>query len=61
MGAGVPGKLSILHRVKGGFYQVMLNRHPVYYFGQDKGRSGSVKGQGITSFGGRWHVVPASS
>jgi predicted lipoprotein with Yx(FWY)xxD motif len=59
--AGVPGTVSILHRVKGGFYQVMLSRHPLYYFAGDQGRSGSVKGQGIMSFGGRWHVVSASS
>jgi predicted lipoprotein with Yx(FWY)xxD motif len=59
MGAGLTGTVSILHRVKGGFYQVMLSRHPLYYFAGDKGRSGSVKGQGITSFGGRWHVVSA--
>ncbi len=58
--AGVPGTVSILRRVKGGFYQVMLSRHPLYYFTGDKGRSGSVKGQGIVSFGGRWHVVPVS-
>jgi predicted lipoprotein with Yx(FWY)xxD motif len=59
-GARVPGTVSILRRVKGGFYQVMLSRHPLYYFSPDKGRSGSVKGQGITSFGGRWHVVAVS-
>jgi predicted lipoprotein with Yx(FWY)xxD motif len=59
-GARVPGRISILRRVKGGFYQVMLSRHPLYYYSQDKGRSGSVKGQGITSFGGRWHVVAVS-
>lgn len=59
-GAGLTGTMSILHRVKGGFYQVMLDRHPLYYYAGDNGRSGSVKGQGIMSFGGRWHVVPAS-
>ncbi|HEV3055589.1 MAG TPA: hypothetical protein VGX45_13095 [Solirubrobacteraceae bacterium] len=59
-GVGLTGTVSILRRVKGGFYQVMLSRHPLYYFLGDEGRSGSVKGQGITSFGGTWHVVSAS-
>jgi len=54
---GVPGKVGIFHRVKGGFYQVMLDRHPLYYYSGDKGRSGKVLGQGINSFGGSWHVV----
>ena len=55
--AGVPGTLSIMHRVKGGFYQVMLDRHPLYYYSGDRGMSGPTKGNGITSFGGRWHVI----
>jgi predicted lipoprotein with Yx(FWY)xxD motif len=59
VGTGVPGTTSVIHRVKGGFYQVMLDRHPLYYYSGDKGKSGSVKGQGIQSFGGTWHVVPA--
>jgi predicted lipoprotein with Yx(FWY)xxD motif len=57
---GVPGTVGIMHRVSGGFYQVMLNRHPLYYFSGDKGRMGSTAGQGIMSFGGRWHVISAS-
>jgi predicted lipoprotein with Yx(FWY)xxD motif len=56
-GAGVPGRLSIMHRVKGGFYQVMLDQHPLYYYFGDRGTSGPTKGNGITSFGGRWHVI----
>ena len=58
--ARVPGKLSVFRRVKGGFYQAMLDKHPLYYYDGDKGQKGSAKGQGIVSFGGRWHVVPAS-
>jgi predicted lipoprotein with Yx(FWY)xxD motif len=30
--SGVPGTLSIMHRVRGGFYQLMLDRHPLYYY-----------------------------
>ena len=56
----MPGSVGIMRRVKGGFYQVMLDRHPLYYFSGDKGHTGSTAGQGITSFGGRWHVITAS-
>jgi predicted lipoprotein with Yx(FWY)xxD motif len=59
--AGVLGTVSIMHRVKGRFFQVMLDRHPLYYFSGDKGKPGSTKGQGINSFGGAWHVVKAST
>jgi predicted lipoprotein with Yx(FWY)xxD motif len=55
--AGVPGTLSIMHRVKGGFYQVMLDRHPLYHYSGDRGTSGPTMGNGITSFGGRWQVI----
>ena len=55
--AGVPGTVSILRRVRGGFFQVMLDRHPLYYYSGDNGKKGLAKGDGITSFGGRWHVV----
>ncbi len=59
-GSGVPGTISVMHRVKGGFYQVMLDRHPLYYYSGDKGASGPTTGQGITSYGGTWHVVGGS-
>ena len=57
---GVSGTLSKLHRIKGNFYQVMLNGHPLYRFAPDNGKKGSAKGDGVKSFGGIWHVVPAS-
>jgi predicted lipoprotein with Yx(FWY)xxD motif len=57
--AGVPGTLSILRRVRGGFYQVMLDRHPLYYYSGDGDSTTSTKGQGLSSFGGTWHVVKA--
>jgi predicted lipoprotein with Yx(FWY)xxD motif len=60
-GPGVPGTTSVIHRVKGGFFQVMLDRHPLYYYSGDGGHKGPVKGQGIQSFGGTWHAVPAST
>ncbi len=56
---GVPGKLSVMRRVKGGFYQVMLDKHPLYYYSGDS-TIGSTNGQGIKSFGGSWHVVVAA-
>jgi predicted lipoprotein with Yx(FWY)xxD motif len=57
--AGVPGTLSILRRVRGRFFQVMLDRHPLYFYSGDANKKGSAKGQGIKSFGGSWHVVKA--
>jgi predicted lipoprotein with Yx(FWY)xxD motif len=59
LGPGVPGIVSIMRRVRGGFYQVMLDRHPLYFFAGDGGRPVLAKGQGIKSFGGTWHVVQA--
>jgi predicted lipoprotein with Yx(FWY)xxD motif len=56
---GVPGQVSILHRISSGQYQVMLNRHPLYTYSADKGTS--VKGQGINSYGGTWHVIAAAT
>ena len=55
--SGVKGTLSWFKRVKGGFYQVTLNGHPLYTFASDKGHKGSAKGEGISAFGGNWHVV----
>ena len=57
---GVKGALSKLHRIKGKFFQVMLDGHPLYRFAPDKGKKGSALGEGKQSFGGTWHVVPAS-
>ena len=54
---GIRGKLSRLRRVKGGFYQLMLNGHPLYRFAGDHNAKGSAKGEGIMSYGGAWHVV----
>jgi predicted lipoprotein with Yx(FWY)xxD motif len=56
-GPGVSGNLSKLRRVKGGFYQVMLNGKPLYRFSGDNNTKGSAKGDGIRSYGGTWRVV----
>lgn len=56
---GVPGPLSILRRVKGNLYQVMLDRHPLYFFSGDA-KIGATTGQGVKSFGGTWNVVTAN-
>jgi predicted lipoprotein with Yx(FWY)xxD motif len=57
--AGVPGQVSVLHRVSTNQYQVMLNRHPLYTYAGDSGSS--AKGQGINAFGGSWHVIAATA
>jgi hypothetical protein len=41
--------------------RVRLDRHPLYYYSGDKGRPGSTLGQGISGFGGTWHVIQAPS
>jgi predicted lipoprotein with Yx(FWY)xxD motif len=55
---GVPGKVTILRRVKANLYQVMLDNHPLYYYSGDA-KIGSTKGQGVKGPGGTWHVVKA--
>jgi predicted lipoprotein with Yx(FWY)xxD motif len=58
---GVPGTVGVFHRVKGHLYQVMLDKHPLYYYSGDKGHKGSAKGQGLKLQGNEtWHVVSAS-
>jgi predicted lipoprotein with Yx(FWY)xxD motif len=56
--SGVPGTVSILRRVKAKIFQVMLDKHPLYYYSGDT-KIGSTKGQGVKSFGGTWQVVKA--
>lgn len=55
--SAVHGTVGRLHRVAAKFYQVTLNGHPLYTFIGDMSKKGSAKGQGITAFGGTWHVV----
>ncbi len=58
-GAGVQGRLGLVRRARNS-YQVTLRGMPLYRFAGDRGRDES-NGQGIESFGGRWHAVTASS
>jgi predicted lipoprotein with Yx(FWY)xxD motif len=58
-GAGVKGKLGLLHR-SNGTLQVTLNGLPLYRYSGDSAK-GDVNGEGIESFGGTWHAVTASS
>ena len=55
--ASLKGKLGTFKR--DGFTQVTLNGHPLYTFSGDHNRPGVVTGNGITAFGGTWHVVTA--
>jgi predicted lipoprotein with Yx(FWY)xxD motif len=56
--SGIKGKLGVVHRK--GFTQVTLAGHPLYMFSQDMQKRVAT-GEGISSFGGTWHVVAASS
>jgi predicted lipoprotein with Yx(FWY)xxD motif len=53
---GIKGTLGRLRRVKGGFYQLMLNGRPLYRFSGDRAK-GQANGDGIRSYGGTWRVV----
>jgi len=59
VGPGVQGHLGILHR-KGGVLQVTLRGVPLYRFSLDHAK-GEANGEGVKSFGGTWHAVPAAS
>jgi predicted lipoprotein with Yx(FWY)xxD motif len=56
-GPGVHGALGLLRR-SGGQLQVTLRGMPLYRYAGDHAR-GQVNGQGLRSFGGTWHAVPA--
>jgi predicted lipoprotein with Yx(FWY)xxD motif len=58
-GNGVKGKLAVFKRPDGKF-QVTLRGLPLYRFSGDSAK-GQANGEGITSFGGTWHVVPAKA
>ncbi len=57
-GPGVQGHLSVMRRSNGTF-QVTLRGLPLYRYSQDHAR-GDTHGEGIESFGGKWHAVTAS-
>ena len=54
---GIRGKLGIWHR--DGFFQLTLGGHPLYTYAADLQKDNAT-GQGVQTFGGTWHVVPAS-
>ena len=57
--AGVPGKVTVLRRVKANLFQVMLDNHPLYFYSGDM-TIGATKGEGLRGPGGGvWHVVKA--
>ncbi len=58
-GSGVSGALTLLRRARNS-YQVVLRGMPLYTYVGDS-RRGDVNGEGIRSFGGVWHTVPAST
>jgi predicted lipoprotein with Yx(FWY)xxD motif len=51
--AGIKGKLTTWHR--DGFTQLVLNGKPLYHFLEDTTK-GAATGEGISNFGGTWHV-----
>jgi predicted lipoprotein with Yx(FWY)xxD motif len=57
-GSNATAKLGTITR-SDGTTQVTANNMPLYTFVRDTA-AGDVKGQGITAFGGTWHVVDAA-
>jgi predicted lipoprotein with Yx(FWY)xxD motif len=57
-GKGIVGKLTVFKRPDGKF-QVALRGKPLYHFALDSAK-GQTKGEGIVSFGGTWHAMPAA-
>jgi predicted lipoprotein with Yx(FWY)xxD motif len=58
-GPGVHGHLAVLRR-SNGVLQVTLGGLPLYHYSGDHAK-GEANGQSIHSFGGRWHVLSATS
>ena len=56
-GAGIQGKLAMFRRPDGRL-QVTLRGRPLYRYAGDASK-GDVNGDGIQSFGGTWHMLPA--
>ena len=56
---GVKGTVGIWH--EGSRFRLTLDNHPLYNFAGDLPKKGVANGEGITHFGGTWHVVKASS
>jgi predicted lipoprotein with Yx(FWY)xxD motif len=54
---GIKGKLGVWHR--NGFFQVTVDGHPLYTFSFDHQKRDAT-GEGLTTFGGTWHVRTAS-
>lgn len=53
-GITLSGKLTVLTADNG--RQVLYNGHPLYAFSKDQ-TSADAKGEGISAFGGTWHVA----
>jgi predicted lipoprotein with Yx(FWY)xxD motif len=56
-GTGISGTLTVFKRPDGKF-QVALRGKPLYRFAGDSAK-GQANGEGIQSFGGTWHAMPA--
>jgi len=54
-GAGVTGTVALITRPEGG-QQLTYNTWPLYYFFKDTAPD-QTNGQGVTAFGGDWHVA----
>jgi predicted lipoprotein with Yx(FWY)xxD motif len=58
LGPGLHGKVSLIRR--GHAWQVAIGGHPLYRYSGDRAR-GQANGEGVVSFGGKWHAVTAAA
>jgi len=57
-GKGIVGKLTVFKRPDGKF-GVALRGKPLYHYVGDSAK-GQANGEGIQTFGGTWHAMPAA-
>jgi len=57
--AGTGANAALLGTIKRSDHttQVTYHQHPLYYYSDDAGRPGEIRGQNVNAFGARWYVV----
>jgi predicted lipoprotein with Yx(FWY)xxD motif len=56
-GAGVQAALLGMIKRSDNTTQVTYNQHPLYYYRDDAGKPGQIRGQNVSAFGAKWYVV----
>jgi predicted lipoprotein with Yx(FWY)xxD motif len=56
-GSGVQAALLGVIKRSDNTTQVTYNQHPLYYYRDDAGKPGQIRGQNVSAFGAKWYVV----